>query len=62
MRSLIHYYSEPVGNVADGRAVLRRDVIVDDVLVPELSGILGSPAPVATVREHERTIDLSRPA
>jgi hypothetical protein len=54
-RSYIHYYAEGLGN---GRGILRCDVVVDGVLVPELSGEVGSPAPIDTVRQHERTFVL----
>jgi len=50
MKSYIHEYVEPLGN---GRAIMQRDVVVDGKLVPELSGHIGSPAPIATVRKHE---------
>jgi hypothetical protein len=57
-RNVIHYYSDALPG---GRAQLMRDVVVDGKIVPELSGPIGSPAPAATVREHERLITLDSP-
>jgi len=54
-RSYIDEYVEPRPH---GRAVLQRDVVIDGELVAELSGTVGSPAPVDTVRRHERFVDL----
>jgi len=54
-RSYIHYYAEGLGN---GRGILRCDVVVDGLLVRELSGERGSPAPFDTVRQHEQLVVL----
>jgi len=54
-RSFIHYYAESLGH---GRGILRVDVVHDDQLVE--SHEVGSPAPIQTVRKHERTIELNR--
>lgn len=51
----IHEYAEPLGN---GRAQMQRDVVVDGKLVPELSGPVGSPAPIETVRQYERKVTI----
>lgn len=53
MRGEIVYFTEPLGN---GRAVLRRDVTYGGVLVE--TEIIGSPAPIETVRKHEKRIVL----
>lgn len=53
--SYIHYYAESLGH---GRGVLRCDVVVEGQLVNELSGVEGSPAPLETVRKHERKVVL----
>lgn len=52
----IDYYAESLGN---GRGILRCDVVVNGELVQELSGTVGSPAPMATVQQHERRVTLS---
>jgi hypothetical protein len=52
-RLVIDYYTEPR---AGGRAQLYRDVVVDGDLIPELSGPVGSVAPVDTVRTHVTTL------
>lgn len=53
--SYIDYYPEPLGH---GRAIMRRDVVFDGVLVE--SGTDGSPAPVDTVRAHAHRVTLGR--
>lgn len=53
--SFVDYYAESLGH---GRGVMRRDVVIEGVLVPELSGLDGSPAPLATVQRHERRVAL----
>lgn len=55
MKSYISYYAEPLGH---GRAIMRVDVVVDGELVE--SHTSGSPAPIETVRKHERTVQLGR--
>ena len=58
-RNLIHYWAEPLPGK---RGQLMRDVVVDSKIVAELSGPIGSPAPIETVRKFEKTITLtSRP-
>lgn len=54
-RNFIHYYAE---SVTEGRSILRRDVVIDGEMVPELSHALGSPAPTEVVEQHERTVKL----
>lgn len=54
----IIYYAEPV---KAGYSILRRDVVIDGELVPELSHPVGSPAPTETVRRYEYTFPLDRP-
>lgn len=58
-RNLIHYYPVSIGPVSDRRAMLHVDVVVDDRIVPELSGPVGSPAPYATVAACEHTVYLT---
>lgn len=53
--SYIHDYAETLGH---GRGIMRRDTVIDGQLVPELSGEVGSPAPLETVRRHERRVTL----
>lgn len=55
MDDVIIDYAE---RVKEGYSVLRRDVFVGGELVPELSGVQGSPAPTATVQEYERRVVL----
>jgi hypothetical protein len=52
-RNFIDYSAESLGN---GRAVLRRDVVVHNTLVESYT--VGSPAPIESVREAETRIDL----
>lgn len=52
-RSEIVYYAEPLG---DGRAVMRVDTVLEGVL--EETHLDGSPAPIETVRAHERRVRL----
>jgi hypothetical protein len=52
-RLVIDYYTEPRPG---GRAQLFVDVVVDGELIPELSGSVGSVAPVDSVRPHVRTL------
>jgi hypothetical protein len=51
MMLVITYYAE---QVRPGYSIMRRDVVVDGSLVPELSGTDGSPAPTETVKRYER--------
>jgi hypothetical protein len=53
--SFIAYEADPLPG---GRAQMVRTVVVDGETVPELSGPIGSPAPIATVREHEYLVKL----
>lgn len=53
--SEIVYWTEPLPG---DRGQLYRDVVVDGKILTELSGKIGSPAPIAAVREFERTITL----
>lgn len=52
-QSYIHYYAEALGH---GRAIMRVDVVFDGELVD--SHTSGSPAPIDTVRAHERLTPL----
>jgi hypothetical protein len=54
-RSEIVYRVEPLPG---GRGRLHRDVVVHGELRAELSGPIGSPAPIDVVRQHERTVTL----
>lgn len=53
--SKIVYYAE---QLPGGRGQLYRDVVVHGELRSELSGPIGSPAPIDFVRHHERTVTL----
>jgi hypothetical protein len=50
VNAIIHY-AESLG---DDRAIMRVDIVADDELV--MSYTEGSPAPIETVRKHERTV------
>lgn len=52
----IIYFADPLPG---DRAQPRRDVVIDGVIVPELSGTIGSPGPAVAVRAHERTVALA---
>ena len=54
-RNYIHYYAEPLGH---GRAIMRVDVVFHGQLVD--SHTSGSPAPLETVRKHERKTNLTK--
>jgi hypothetical protein len=55
-RNYIHYYASPLpGN----RAILMMDVVIDDKIQNDLSMATGSPAPLETVKQHERMFDLN---
>jgi hypothetical protein len=54
-RNYIHYYAEPLGH---GRAIMRVDVVFHGELVE--SHTTGSPAPLETVRKHERKTNLTK--
>lgn len=53
--SYIRYHAVDLGF---GRAVMRREVVIDGEYVAELSGTTGSPAPIETVRQHERMVGI----
>lgn len=55
--SYIAYYAEPLGH---GRAIMRCDLVVDGQLADSYT--VGSPAPLETVRKHERRTPLNTPA
>lgn len=56
MTDLIQYYAEPA---KPGYSILRRDVVIDGEVIPELSHQLGSPAPTEIVEREARTTVLA---
>jgi hypothetical protein len=53
--SYIAYEAEPLPGK---RAQMIRTVVVDGEVVPEMTGPIGSPAPIATVRKYEYRVTL----
>lgn len=47
-RSFVEYAAEPL---AHGRAIMRCEIVINGVV--EQSYLVGSPAPIETVRKHE---------